>query len=122
MPPDFLEIPLFDQSAIERLRTVAGDQGPGFIEEMAQLFLDETAPALAEIRTAADLRNWKEVSRSAHSLKSSAATLGAMRLAAVCKALEVDTKEGFASEATHGLLAALFTQFDQAAPRIKGLK
>lgn len=122
MTTDFLEAPLLDPIALQKLRTVAGDQGPQFVAEMAQLFVDETKPALAELRRAKEEGNWKQVGRIAHSLKSSAATLGLMRLSTVCKALELDTKQGGSNPGTDGLLSAVFTQFELAEPTLKDLR
>lgn len=121
MPRPEPEPPLFDEGAIEKLRKVAGDQGATFVTEMAQLFLHETRKSLTELRKGCDAGDWKQVTRLAHSLKSSAATLGMMRLAAACKALEMDTKGATSSDETVALVAAVFTQFEQAVPILEGL-
>jgi len=110
------ENPLFDESAIERLRKVAGDQGATFVTEMAQLFLHESRRSVAEIRKGCEAGDWKQVTRLAHSLKSSAATLGLMRLSAACKALEADTKGSVHTAATPALAKVLFDEFDLAVP------
>jgi HPt (histidine-containing phosphotransfer) domain-containing protein len=89
-----VDVPSFDPSAIEKLRKVAGDQSAAFIAEMAQLFIDETAKQVAELRRACDASDWKLVHRTAHSMKSSAATLGLMKLSDTCKSLESGTKDG----------------------------
>jgi HPt (histidine-containing phosphotransfer) domain-containing protein len=115
------ETPLFDPVAIEKLRAVAGDQGPGFVAEMAQLFLDEAVKSLDELKRDSDRSDWKNVTRIAHSLKSSSATLGLMRLSAACKALELDTKGGAPSPQTTTLSAAVFEEFEEAKPTLKGL-
>ena len=116
------ETPIFDPIAIEKLRKVAGDQDAGFVAEMAQLFCDETTKSLTDLRTGLDQRDWKLVSRVAHSLKSSAATLGLMRLSNVCKALELQTQGGTAGAPTQALVAAVFAEFEIAAPILKRLR
>ena len=121
MPRPEPEPPLFDEGAIEKLRKVAGDQGATFVTEMAQLFLLETRKSLAELRKGCDASDWKQVTRLAHSLKSSAATLGMMRLSAACKALELDTKGATSSDGTAALVAAVFAEFDKAVPILEGL-
>lgn len=115
------ENPLFDEAAIEKLRKVAGDQGATFVTEMAQLFLHESRKSVAEIRKGCEAGDWKQVTRLAHSLKSSAATLGLMRLSAACKALELDTKGSVHTTATPALASALFAEFDQAVPILERL-
>jgi HPt (histidine-containing phosphotransfer) domain-containing protein len=115
------ESPLFDPAAIEKLRAVAGDQGDSFVKEMAQLFLEETAKAMAEITRARDQGDWRLVSRTAHSIKSSAATLGFMRLSAACKALEFDTKAEKETPRTRGLIDSALGLFETAGPTLKTL-
>ncbi len=121
MTSEGAENPVFDPAAIEKLRRVAGDHGGGFITEMAQLFLDETGKSLAELRTACECGDWKAVSRLAHSVKSSAATLGLMRLSEACKALELDTKEASATPLTPALTTAVFARFEEGKPVIQDL-
>lgn len=121
MTNDLAAIPLFDPVAIEKLRAVAGDQGTTFVAEMAQLFLQESANALEDLKRNRDQGEWKQVTRIAHSLKSSSATLGLMRLSAACRSLELDTKSGASSPETPRLVAALLDEFDRATPTLKGL-
>lgn len=115
------ENPLFDPAAIDKLRAVAGEQGGSFVQEMAQLFLDEATRSLAELGKASDQGEWKLVTRTAHSLKSSAATLGLLRLSAACKALELDTKGAGASPQTPALVKAVLHEFEAAKPTLKSL-
>lgn len=122
MSYDAAETLEFDPIAIERLRAVAGDQGPTFVAEMAELFLGETRKTLDDLQAGCDEKDWKVVARLAHSLKSSSATLGAMRLSAVCRALELDTKDGTASPRTQDLVASVLKHFDDAAPTLQNLK
>jgi two-component system, sensor histidine kinase len=116
------ETPIFDPIAIEKLRKVAGDQDAGFVAEMAQLFSDETAKSLTDLRSGFDRRDWKLVSRVAHSLKSSAATLGLMRLSSACKALEIETQNGTEGAQIQVLVATVFAEFEIAAPVLKNLR
>ena len=121
MPEEPQETPRFDQSAIEKLRQVAGDQGTAFVAEMAQLVLDETIKSTSEIAKARDQGDWKAVTRIAHSLKSSAATLGFMRLSAACRALEVGTKSSTSAKDLGVLAAAVLDEFEQVRPILKGM-
>ena len=115
------EAPLFDPSAIEKLRAVAGDEADSFVKEMVQLFLEETLKSVAEIRRAADAKEWRVVMRAAHSLKSSAATLGLMRFSAACKALELDTKDGAETPLTLPLTRSVFDQFEATKGTLQSL-
>lgn len=121
MADESAAIPHFDPVAIEKLRNVAGDQGAAFVMEMAQLFLDESTRSLEELAKARDQGDWKAVARVAHSLKSSAATLGLMRLSAACTALELDATAATPTPETSRLTAAVFEEFEKAKPTLKGL-
>jgi HPt (histidine-containing phosphotransfer) domain-containing protein len=121
MPLTAPETPLFDPIAIDKLRKVAGDQGSTFVAEMAQLFLDETSRVLAELQSGCERDDWKAVSRLAHSVKSSAATLGLMRLSAACKALELDTRNATSSPETENHVADVMDEFKQATPILQRL-
>ena len=121
MPVQTMETPIFNASAIEEISSVAGDQGQAFVSEMAQLFLDETAKSMKELRAATNRADWKAVVRVCHSLKSSAATLGLMRLSIACKELEVEARSGASSPRTAELKAAVFDQFEQAIPILRSL-
>jgi HPt (histidine-containing phosphotransfer) domain-containing protein len=121
MPANSVEALIFDPTAIEKIRAVAGDQGSTFVAEMAQLFLDEATKAIEDLRHASERSDWKAVARVSHSLKSSAATLGLMRLADACKALELDTKSATASPDTPGLVAGVLDRFESASPILRTL-
>jgi HPt (histidine-containing phosphotransfer) domain-containing protein len=121
MPLTAAETPLFDPIAIDKLRRIAGDQGTTFVAEMAQLFLEETTRVLAELQSGCERDDWMAVSRIAHSVKSSAATLGLMRLSAACKALELDTRNATSSPETENHVADVMDQFKQAIPILKRL-
>ncbi len=115
--PDLMsptEAPLFDETAIDRLRAVAGSDDEGFIAEMAQLFMEETTRSLDELGTAAGEGDWKGVNRLSHSLKSAAATFGLVRLRDACLALEINTKGYGDDTETKSMVAQVFHEFEQA--------
>jgi HPt (histidine-containing phosphotransfer) domain-containing protein len=115
------ETPLFDPDAIDKLRSVAGDNASTFVAEMAQLFLDETLESLERLQAATTQEDWKQVTRIAHSLKSSAATLGLMRLSGACRALELDTRLACSSPQTTALIAAVLDEFELTRPTLTTL-
>lgn len=115
------EAPLFDSSAIERLRKVAGDDDTTFVAEIAAVFVEEAAQSIDGLERGCEAGDWQTVSRLAHSVKSSAATLGLMRLSEACRALEFDTQKATASEGAPVLVARVRDQFEQALPTLKGL-
>ena len=121
MPSEGPSAPLLDPAAIETLRKVAGNQGDGFVAEMAQLFLEETTKSLRDLREGCDRGDWKVVARVAHSVKSSSATLGLMRLSEACRDLEFHTQGAGSTPGTVALAASVIEQFEHAVPTLKGL-
>jgi HPt (histidine-containing phosphotransfer) domain-containing protein len=115
------DIPLFDPGAIENLRKVAGDEADTFVAEMAQLFLVEATRSIQDLRKSCDQGDWRAVGRVAHSVKSSAATLGLMRLSNACRALEFETRTATETDAAKHLAASVFTQFEEAIPTLTSL-
>lgn len=113
--------PVFDPNAIEKLRRVGGDEASIFIAEVAQLFLEETRKSLVELLRAAEGGDRERAGRIAHSLKSSAATLGMMRLSAACESLEAAAKAEGAHDSTVEAAAAVRDEFDHTVPILRSL-
>lgn len=115
------EPPLFDSAAIDRLRAAVGDD-PAFVSEIATLFIVETDKYFVEMKASRDSRDWLTVSRHAHSLKSSSATLGLMRFSAAAKALELHAKATPLDEAKAGTaLDELVAQFETAKASLQAV-
>jgi|JI10StandDraft_1071094.scaffolds.fasta_scaffold39467_3 HPt (histidine-containing phosphotransfer) domain-containing protein len=115
------DAPLFDPVAIEKLRQVAGEDDNTFVAEIAAVFLEEATQSIEGLKLGCETGDWQTVSRLAHSVKSSAATLGLMRLSDACKALEFDTRKAASSGDTSSLVAVVRDQFELALPTLKGL-
>ncbi|HEY1013796.1 MAG TPA: Hpt domain-containing protein, partial [Herpetosiphonaceae bacterium] len=86
---------------------------PDLVGQLIDLFAQESPPQVAAIARAVAEGDADSLRQTAHSLKSSAANLGAGALAAICAELE---KRGRGGEAA-GLepqVAALETEFERA--------
>jgi HPt (histidine-containing phosphotransfer) domain-containing protein len=89
-----------DDSVIEGLRALDRKGGPSRLVRAVSRFL-EVAPALAaSVKAAADNGDAEALWRAAHSLKSSAAALGAQALSKRCAEIEARARDS-------GLAAAL---------------
>lgn len=115
--------------------TSAGDSGPGgtldpgalahlleitggdeaFVDELVDTFFDDAATQLDSLRAAAATQGTdpEVLVRPAHSLKSSAASVGAARLAELCRELEAAARSGTVSDAA-GRVAAIELEFAAA--------
>jgi HPt (histidine-containing phosphotransfer) domain-containing protein len=79
------ESQIIDLQALERLKEWGGDKLAG---QMVRLFLKNTGSRMDQIRTGVSAGDLEEAERGAHSLKSSAANIGAELLRTVATRME----------------------------------
>ena len=88
--------------------------GPSLSSEIVQLFLDNVPKRVEQIRGAMDNGDLTEPERGAHSLKSSAANVGAQHLQKISSELELAALQG-ELQRVRDLLPKLEQAFAQAA-------
>jgi HPt (histidine-containing phosphotransfer) domain-containing protein len=94
---------VLDPAAFERLRTT---MGASFLDELLPTFVEDSRELVNTMRRALAKKDTDSFRRAAHSLKSNAASFGAMTLATLAKDLEALAKAG---------------SLDGAAPRVERL-
>jgi HPt (histidine-containing phosphotransfer) domain-containing protein len=77
-----------DLDVLASLRELQEPGEPDIVAEIGFLFLEHAPQKLSAISDAAERGDARGLQMAAHSLKSSSAYVGAMRLSAFCKALE----------------------------------
>ena len=80
-----------DQGVFDALKQMVGED---FIGELLDTFLDDAPQLIAALGKALEARDAEAFRRSAHSLKSNAASFGAKTLSEQAKALELLGREG----------------------------
>ena len=107
-----------DQDAIDRLVEWGGDK---LLKQMLRLFLDNTPERFEQIESGlAPGGDLDEAHRGAHSLKSSAANLGAMGVSELAAQLESATKSGGLEESKE-LYTQLQAAYAEAEAVLQGL-
>jgi HPt (histidine-containing phosphotransfer) domain-containing protein len=86
--------PGVDPLVIERLVASLGEHGREHVAELIDTFLGHLPDQLATLRAAVTRREADEVRRGAHTMKSNAASFGALVLADLCRDLETAAKGG----------------------------
>lgn len=81
------------------LRWLGGDQQ--LLRELVGIFVDDGPRRLEALRAAMTAADAQQLEQIAHSLKGSAAILGAVRLQASALALEESAHDGFADRGAH---------------------
>lgn len=109
---------IVDQAALDRLVEWGGDK---LLRQMLRLFLENSRVRLNDMQDALDSGgDLDEVHRGAHSLKSSAANVGAMQVSAVAARLEAIADAGDRDGST-GLFRELVEAYDVAEVRLQGV-
>ncbi|MEL6187017.1 MAG: Hpt domain-containing protein [Myxococcota bacterium] len=94
---------VLDPAALDQLRALQRPGRPNLVERVLGLFRTDGPQRLASLRSASAEQDWERLRREAHTLKSSAANIGAQRLREACGQVEADAKEGRYAEAVAGL-------------------
>lgn len=106
---------MLDDEALVRLDRIGGDE---FVVEMIELFLEHAPGRIAAVRSALDAGDLPAVRQAAHSLKSTAASLGARVVQATAEAIELHARDGAATPIPP-LLEELGGQYAQVRARLE---
>ena len=82
-----------DPAGVAALRALDPEKASGLVERVVSLFL-ETAPAYIKTICECGTNALTDVERAAHSLKSTAARLGAAQLSTIAMSIELDARAG----------------------------
>jgi len=83
-----------DRAALDAIRALDQGATAGLLRRVVQLYFESTPRLIAELRRAYAAGEVDTLRDAAHSLKSSSASLGATRLAAMCQAVEHAARAG----------------------------
>jgi HPt (histidine-containing phosphotransfer) domain-containing protein len=112
------ESQIIDPQALERLREWGGDKLAG---QMVRLFLKNSGTRMDQIRAGVSAADLKEAERGAHSLKSSAANIGAETLRTLATRIESAALEA-SIENARALLPHLETAYADAMRELGALE
>jgi two-component system, sensor histidine kinase and response regulator len=77
-----------DMAAIEKIRAISGSRGASLLSRVVTQFAETSPPFVATMREKCAAGDPEAVWRAAHSLRSSAAAVGALRVAQCCAEIE----------------------------------
>jgi HPt (histidine-containing phosphotransfer) domain-containing protein len=80
--------PVIDETALEALRELGGDDEPGLLLELIELYLRDAEDRMRIMNDAQEGGDADTVGRVAHSLKSSSANMGALALSDMLRQVE----------------------------------
>ncbi len=85
--PTGFEVSL-DQDVVATLRSFELEGEPGFVAELAEMFLRDAETRIGTMREDAHASEFESIERAAHSLKGGCSNMGAAKMAAICADLE----------------------------------
>ncbi len=94
-----VEVPFFDPEPLDQMQSLLGE---GMVVDLVDEFVRSGADILARFDQALAGGDEKTAQREAHSLKSSASSLGLVYLARLCAALEAECRNGRLGAARDG--------------------
>lgn len=104
-PPHAVDEPVvLDRHALANVRAVQRHGKPDVLHKLIGIYFDSTPQLLQALGDAIAAGDPAAMQKAAHSLKSSSASLGAQRLAELCKDLETMGRNNTTDEATDLLL------------------
>jgi HPt (histidine-containing phosphotransfer) domain-containing protein len=111
------DLSLLDEAVLGELASSLGGD-VSFVIELIEAYLADAPQQISEIRHAATAADAAEMVRPAHTLKSSSATVGAQRLAARARRLELGSRAGQVQELADDV-AGLAGEWDATAAALR---
>jgi HPt (histidine-containing phosphotransfer) domain-containing protein len=98
----YADVPLLDMTVVsELLESTGGDEV--FLRDLVSTYVDEALGLLGGMRDAVAADDPAAIVRPAHTLKSSSAAVGAMRLSSICRDIEAAGRDGRADGLANGV-------------------
>lgn len=107
-----------DKSVLDNFRQIQQPGKPDLIKLLVRVYLKSSPKILHDIRQAAKSNDIEKLWRSAHSLKSSSANLGARRLALICEDLESLGRKNRVDDPM-GMVLEIETEFKAVADELE---
>ena len=82
------ESPVLDMNVVKSLKELGGEDDPNLFRELVELFLTDARANVEKLTEALEQEDPTAMQRVAHTMKSSAANVGAMRMSRLCSEIE----------------------------------
>jgi HPt (histidine-containing phosphotransfer) domain-containing protein len=85
---------ILDPEVIDGLLALGGDDDPGLLGELIEMYLDDAEQRMTVMLAALESGDCETVGKAAHALKSASANMGALEFSKVCLELEQNATSG----------------------------
>lgn len=110
-------LPTLDYAIFQRFISTVSDIESNLAHELVTIFCEEVPKKVKDMRQAMRKNDSETIHHHAHSLKTSCAQLGALRLSALCKQMEMRTRSG-KMEGVTNLLTQITDEFEQVQDQL----
>ncbi len=113
---------VFDAEPLEALKKIRTEGWEALVLRILAIFRENAPRLIEEMKRGRETQDLEAIRRAAHSLKSSAANIGAMNLAAFCKEIEQEAAEAkkMCDEQTVQTLIVKYQEVQQALNQYSG--
>ena len=101
---------VIDQSVLSSLRDLQMPGKPDILKRVISAYLSSTVPLIVTLKESYSARDIEGTQNSAHTLKSSSANVGAIKLSELCKELEMNCRNNTLEDAAL-LISAIESEF-----------
>jgi HPt (histidine-containing phosphotransfer) domain-containing protein len=108
------DVPVLDEQVLREVLESTGDD-IGFVRELVETYLADSPAQLDAMTSAIEADDAAALVRPSHTLKSSSATVGAMRLSAVARELEMAGRAGTLEDSARANLEVALAEWKAAA-------
>ena len=116
---DFGGANILDADVIEGLMALGGDDDPGLLAELIDLYLDDAAQRMTVMLAALESGDCDTVGRAAHALKSASANMGAMEFSKLCLELEQNATSGNTQSDMKPRVEGMYSEVQSVLSRLK---
>ena len=83
------DMDVLDQRMLDNIRALQQDGAPDMLRKVIEIYFDSADQLVKELGEGVNNSDAEQIRKAAHTLKSSSANVGAVKLAAICKELEL---------------------------------
>ena len=112
--------PAIDRATLDRLLDITGGDIE-FLDELVDTYLEDGRAQVAALQGAVAAKATEDLVRPAHTLKSSSASVGALRLAEACRDLEASARAGTVDDPA-ARVATIVARFGEARDELLGVR
>jgi HPt (histidine-containing phosphotransfer) domain-containing protein len=113
---------LLDEQALASLRALDPGGGANLLARVLATYTQSLQRLLEQLRTARESADVQGQRHVAHTLKSSSASVGALKLSALCAEIERGLRDTPAEASTHGVNASMDTLLEEGEHLLAALR